>query len=45
MHEDGIGMARAFEAELLRRPGATPRRDDDPERAASSTPPTPAGWG
>jgi putative radical SAM enzyme (TIGR03279 family) len=32
MHEDGIGMARAFEAELLERPGATPRRDDDPDR-------------
>ncbi len=32
MHEDGIGMARAFEAELLERPGAMPRRDDDPDR-------------
>src|SRR5262245_1299381 len=32
MHEDGIGMARAFEAELLDRPGATPRREDDPNR-------------
>ncbi len=33
MHEDGIGMARAFEAELLG--GAGPRRDDDdPDRGA-----------
>jgi NifB/MoaA-like Fe-S oxidoreductase len=30
MHEDGIGMARAFEAELLGVGG--PRRDDDPDR-------------
>jgi NifB/MoaA-like Fe-S oxidoreductase len=30
MHEDGIGMARAFEAELLG--GDGPRRDDDPDR-------------
>jgi putative radical SAM enzyme (TIGR03279 family) len=33
MHEDGIGMARAFEAELTG--GAGPRRaDDDPDRGA-----------
>ncbi|HET9556171.1 MAG TPA: DUF512 domain-containing protein, partial [Actinomycetota bacterium] len=32
MHEDGIGMARAFEAELLGRVDATPWRDEDPER-------------
>ena len=33
MHEDGIGMARAFEAELLG--GTGPRReDDDPDRGA-----------
>ncbi len=31
MHEDGIGMARAFEAELLGT-GRGPRRDDDPDR-------------
>jgi NifB/MoaA-like Fe-S oxidoreductase len=30
MHEDGIGMARAFEAELLGRDG--PRQDDDRDR-------------
>jgi putative radical SAM enzyme (TIGR03279 family) len=30
MHEDGIGMARAFEAELLGHSGS--RRDDDPHR-------------
>jgi hypothetical protein len=30
LHEDGIGMARAFEAELFG-PGG-PRRDDDPDR-------------
>lgn len=32
MHEDGIGMARAFEAEVA---GAGPRRDDDPARGGS----------
>ena len=32
MHEDGIGMARAFEAELLELPGATPQREADPDR-------------
>ena len=32
MHEDGIGMARAFEAELLGLVDATPWRDEDPER-------------
>src|SRR4029453_16368434 len=32
MHEGAIGRARAFEAELLERPGATPRREDDPDR-------------
>jgi putative radical SAM enzyme (TIGR03279 family) len=32
MHEDGIGMARAFEAELLGRVTETPWRDEDPER-------------
>ncbi|MBN2622518.1 MAG: DUF512 domain-containing protein [Acidimicrobiales bacterium] len=31
MYEDGIGMARAFEAELLGT-GTAPRRDDDPDR-------------
>jgi putative radical SAM enzyme (TIGR03279 family) len=31
MHEDGIGMARAFEAELYGRAGG-PARDDDPDR-------------
>jgi putative radical SAM enzyme (TIGR03279 family) len=32
MHEDGIGMARAFEAELLGHGDAAPWRDEDPER-------------
>jgi putative radical SAM enzyme (TIGR03279 family) len=32
MHEDGIGMARAFEAELLGLIDAAPWREDDPER-------------
>jgi putative radical SAM enzyme (TIGR03279 family) len=32
MHEDGIGMARAFEAELLGRASEAPWRDGDPER-------------
>ncbi|HET8621170.1 MAG TPA: DUF512 domain-containing protein [Acidimicrobiales bacterium] len=32
MHEDGIGMARAFEAELLGHLDAASWRDEDPER-------------
>jgi putative radical SAM enzyme (TIGR03279 family) len=34
MYEDGIGMARLFEAELLGDGGVTQRADDDPDRGA-----------
>jgi len=34
MHEDGIGMARAFEAELLGGVSGPGRADDDPDRGA-----------
>ena len=35
MHEDGIGMARAFEAELLGHVDAAPWRDEDPGRGGA----------